>query len=94
MPFEGRQFELSTPSKLGDYLSPEKLGQVIGYLDRYYDSFKKIAQIAEEEEAGAAPEEEEERELDRERRRRKMAAKTGAQLETRWDFDPTINIEL
>lgn len=85
-----RHFEISTPSRLGELISPARPKQVYEHLDDYYESYKKAGEVIFEE-AEAREYEEEESELERARRIRKREGRVH-DITTRWDYDEKITI--
>jgi len=81
---------MTTPSRLGDLISPARPKQVYEHLDDYYESYKKAGDVIFEE-VEEQEYEEEESELDRERRKRRREGR-GYDIRDRWDYDEKTTI--
>ena len=89
-------FELSTPSRIGEFVSPMRQQQAFSNLDFYFESAKKGEQIifqseSEEDEQETVTEKRARGEARRRRRVRRV--EPAVELQTRWDYDERTNIQ-
>ena len=90
-------FDLSTPSRIGEFVSPMKQQQAFSNLDYYFESVKKGEQIIFQESESEEDEQETVAEKrargEARRRRRARRVEPAVELQTRWDYDERTNIQ-
>ena len=86
-------FEISTPSRIGEFISPRKQKQAFTNLDAYLESVKKEERPIFREVTQPEEEKTERKKKEEARRRKSRKVEFTAELETRWDYDEKLDLE-